>query len=94
LRVLRSGRCGRARRLRSGASPAYGVLRLVGSHGQLWSNSSGNTIYAKTGADLAFYDSDNDVYVEGGVDVEDDSKDGKLPLVICTSVTFENEPDC
>jgi hypothetical protein len=67
---------------------------FVGSHGQLWNNSSGNTIYAKTGADLAFYDSHNDVYIEGGVDVEDDSKDGTLPLVICTSVTFVNEPAC
>jgi len=67
---------------------------FVGAHGQLWNNSSGNTIYAQTGADLAFYDSDNDVYVEGGVDVEDDSKDGALPLVICTSVTYENEPGC
>ena len=67
---------------------------FVGVGGQLWNNSSGNTIYAKAGAELAFYDSDNEVYVEDGVSVEDDSKDGTLPLVICTSVTYENEPDC
>jgi hypothetical protein len=67
---------------------------FVGGNGQFWNNSSGNTIYAKSGADLAFYDSDNEVYVEDGVHVEDDSKDQSLPLVICTSVTYENEPDC
>jgi hypothetical protein len=78
------------------------VLSMIGSNatvyvatgGNLWMNSSGNTIYAKSGADLAFYDSDNEVYVEDGVSVEDDSKDATLPLVICTSITYENEPDC
>ena len=69
-----------------------GVRRCTG--GQLWLNSSGNTVYARTGAELAFYDSDNDVYIEDGVDVEDDSEDATLPLVICSSVIFENEPDC
>ena len=71
-----------------------GATVFVGVGGQLWNNSSGNTIYAKSGAELAFYDSDNEVYIEEGVDVEDDSKDATLPLVICTSVTYENEPDC
>jgi hypothetical protein len=71
-----------------------GATVFVGVGGQLWMNSSGNTVYARTGAELAFYDSDNDVYIEDGVDVEDDSEDATLPLVICSSVTFENEPDC